>query len=444
MARSTDTILALATAEGRSAIAVLRLSGPACRDILIRVCGEVPLPRRASLRTIRDAEGDILDKALVLSFTAPESFTGEDAAEFHLHGGQAVISAVVRALLETKLCRLAEAGEFSRRAFLNGKIDLTAAEGVADLIDAETEGQRRQAVRQLEGVLAEAVENWRLRLVQAMALLEASLDFSDEGDVPDGLVEQSVAAATAVQGEVISSLADGRRGERLRAGFTVAIIGPPNAGKSTLLNRIAGRDVAIVSPFAGTTRDVIETRCDLDGVPVLFVDTAGLRKTDDPIEKEGVQRARNRAASADLVLHLQAINETPESDEACFPGGQAVATLNVGTKSDLSPHFKKDEFSIVISAKTGEGIDELLTAVKQHVGVGQSSAALITRERHRGAFTETVEHLERVKLAGNNYLDPELVAEDMRLALRSLGRVTGRVGVDDILDQLFSGFCIGK
>ncbi|MGV6871470.1 tRNA uridine-5-carboxymethylaminomethyl(34) synthesis GTPase MnmE [Pseudochelatococcus sp. B33] len=445
VAHNSDTIVAPATAAGRSAIAVVRLSGPATRDIVTRTCGALPRPRYASLRAIRDGQGHVLDHGLVLFFAAPASFTGEDVAELHLHGGQAVVSAVLRGLLDTGLCRLAEAGEFSRRAFLNGKLDLTAAEGIADLIDAETEAQRRQAMRQLEGVLSAAVEDWRERLLEAMALVEASLDFSDEGDVPDGLIEQGVATAAAIRAEIAAALDDGRAGERLRDGFTVAIVGPPNAGKSTLLNRIAGRDVAIVSPLAGTTRDAIEVRCDLAGTPVVFVDTAGLRDTDDPIEREGVERARKRAAAADLVLRLRATDDRSgasfESDSEWAAG---VDMLAVRTKSDLEPDRTAEDNVIAISAVTGEGIDDLLAAVKQRVAASAPQAPLITRERHRRAFMDTAEHLDRAVRASSVDADPELVAEDMRLALRALGRITGGVDVEDILDRLFSGFCIGK
>lgn len=444
MARNSDTIVALATAAGRSAIAVLRLSGPSTRAILAVTCGSVPEARRASLRNIRDKQGEVLDHALVLFFAGPASFTGEDAAEFHLHGGQAVVSAVVRALIDTGLCRLAEPGEFSRRAFLNGKLDLTAAEGIADLIDAETEAQRRQAMRQLEGILASAVEDWRERLLQAMALVEASLDFSDEGDVPDGLVERSIAAAVAVKTEIIEALKDAKAGERLREGFAVAIVGPPNAGKSTLLNRIAGREVAIVSPLAGTTRDAIEVRCDLGGIPVTFTDTAGLRETDDPVEREGVARALARAADADVILQLRASDDSLQDMAISDLTLTDHRTITVRTKADITPPIPSDDAAIIISAVTGEGIDALLAIVQQRVAAHSHHAGLITRERHRRALSETVEHLDRVAHASATAFDSELVAEDMRLALRSLGGITGKVNVEDMLDRLFSGFCIGK
>lgn len=451
MAPNSDTIVALATAPGRSAVAVLRVSGTRTRDIIAQLCKSPPLPRQAALRTLRDTQGEVLDQALVIYFAAPASFTGEDVAEFHLHGGQAVITAVLRAILDSGLCRLADAGEFSRRAFLNGKFDLTEAEGIADLIDAETEAQRRQAIRQLEGVLAGAVESWRDRLIGAMALIEASLDFADEGDVPDGLMEDAAAEAKAVRAEIDAALSDGRAGERMRDGYTVAIIGPPNAGKSTLVNRIAGRDVAIVSPIAGTTRDVIEVRCDLGGLPVVFIDTAGLRETNDPVEREGVDRARTRAAAADLILELHASDMPSSSDDpySLTPSAKDVDVIQVQTKADLR-HFNAGRFDMgndsafVISAVSGDGIDRLLSEVKQRIALRTSQSALITRERHRRALVDAASHLVRVDEGMMRDQEPELVAEDMRLALRSLGKITGRVDVEDILDRLFSGFCIGK
>lgn len=439
-----DTIVAVATGAGRSAIAVIRVSGPKTRRILEAVTGSTPKPRMASLRAIRASDGTVLDQALVLYFVSPASFTGEDVAEFHLHGGQAVVSAVLRCLIGTGLCRLAEPGEFSRRAFLNGKLDLAEAEGIADLIDAETESQRRQAMRQLEGALSQTVESWRARLIDAMALTEASLDFSDEGDVPEGLIEESIAIVTGVQAEIASALDDNRTGERLRDGFTVVIVGAPNVGKSTLLNRIAGRDVAIVSSIAGTTRDLIELRCDLDGMPVVFVDTAGLRETDDPIEREGVERARKRATAADLVLYLidNDIESSFELIDLADKFGSADI-LVVRSKLDLHPDYSS-AIELAVSAKTGEGIDRLLKSITDRISSScGSQAALVTRERHRLAFEDAKAHLLRV-VGARLDLPPELLAEDIRLAARALGRVTGRVDVEEVLDRLFSGFCIGK
>ena len=298
-----DTIFALSSGRPPAAIAVVRISGPHARVALEALSGRVPQPRQASLARLRDPDGgESLDEALALWFPAPRSETGEDMAELQLHGGRAVIAAVLAALHRLPGFRPAEAGEFTRRAFENGRLDLTAVEGLADLIGAETEAQRRQAYRQLKGMLGDRAETWRGRLIQALALVEAGIDFSDEADVPDELIRPALAIARELHDEIANALAQAGRGERLRDGLVVAIAGPPNAGKSTLLNRIAKREAAIVSPFAGTTRDVIEVHLDLGGYPVTLLDTAGMRDTDDPVEQEGVRRARERAAAADLVL----------------------------------------------------------------------------------------------------------------------------------------------
>ena len=298
-----DTIFALSSGRPPAAIAVVRISGSRAGEALKALIGKVPAPREAALARVRDpASGEIIDQALALWFPGPNSETGEDVAELQLHGGGAVIAATLAALSRLPGLRPAEAGEFTRRAFENGKLDLTAVEGLADLVAAETEGQRRQALRQLQGALGAPAESWRQRLIQALALVEARIDFSDEADVPEDLLAPALAIARELEGEIAAALADGRRGERLREGLTVAIAGPPNAGKSTLLNRIARREAAIVSPYAGTTRDVIEVHLDLGGWPVTLLDTAGIRETGDPVEMEGVRRARDRAQGADLVL----------------------------------------------------------------------------------------------------------------------------------------------
>ena len=297
-----ETIFALSSGRPPAAIAVVRVSGTRAGAALEAIIGKVPDPRKAALAQIRGPDGEVIDQALVLWFPAPHSETGEDVAEFQLHGGRAVIAGVLSALSRIDGLRPAEAGEFTRRAFENGKLDLTAVEGLADLVMAETEGQRRQAFRQMTGALGKRAESWRSQLIQALAMVEARIDFSDEADVPQDLVTPALQIARALEGEITSVLADDGRGERLREGLVVAIAGPPNAGKSTLLNRIAKRDAAIVSPYAGTTRDVIEVHLDLAGLPVTLLDTAGIRETDDPVEREGVLRARARAESADLVL----------------------------------------------------------------------------------------------------------------------------------------------
>lgn len=433
------TLFAPATGPGRSAVSVIRISGPASAEVIRTLAGPLPAPRRLSLRTLRAPDGTPLDEALVAWMPGPASFTGEDMVELHLHGGIAVRGAVLRALADIPACCPAEPGAFTRRAFLNGRLDLTEAEGIADLIDAETEAQRRQALRQLDGALGRIVADWRRRLVDLLAGVEAALDFSDEGDVDDAALDAALAdKARAIRDEVAAVLADSRRGERLRDGFTVVLAGPPNAGKSTLLNALSRRDAAIVSSTPGTTRDLIEIRCDLGGLPVILVDTAGLREAGDAIEAEGIRRTRARMQQADLVVML----EGPDADTV-MPGSMpAVPVLQVRTKRDLDPVSALPDTTIGISAFTGSGLDRLMTAIEDEaaraVGYGD---ALITRERHRLGLSRCREHLDRL-LAGTAL--PELAAEDLRLAVRALGEVAGHVGVEEMLDRLFAGFCIGK
>lgn len=433
-----DTIFAPATGYGRTAVAVVRISGPqagAALSTLIR--STLPLPRRLSLRVLREpVTGELLDHALVAWLPGPGTATGEDMVELHLHGGPAVRAAVLRSLGNLPGLVPAEPGAFTRRAFLNGRMDLTAVEGLADLIDAETEAQRRQAVRQLDGALGRAVEGWRAALLDVLAGTEAALDFSDEGDVDDeALTEAGRAAASRVRDAIRAALADGRRGERLRDGFTVVLAGAPNAGKSTLLNALARRDVAIVSDIPGTTRDAIEVRCDLGGLPVLLVDTAGLREGTDAIEVEGVARSRRHIDQADLVLWLQ----EPDGEA---PPPLSVPVLVVATKVDLS--VSVPDGAVAISARTGNGLDRLLAEIERIAGTTLGSGdALVTRERQRLALERCRHHLDRVVARGAG-LPAELVAEDLRLAVRALGEVAGRVGVEEMLDRLFSSFCIGK
>jgi tRNA modification GTPase len=431
----TDTIFAPASGFGRAAVAVIRLSGPGTRDVLQAIAGGVPEARRMSLRRLVDpVTGTVLDQALVVFFPAPHSFTGEDQAELQIHGGLAVRQAVLRALGDHQGCRAAEAGEFTRRAFLNGRMDLSEVEGLADLIDAETESQRRQALRQLEGGLGALAEAWRESLIKAQALLEAALDFADEGDVPDTLEAEAREIAAKVHGEIGAQLADAGRGERLRDGYHVVLAGPPNAGKSTLLNALARRDVAIVSPVAGTTRDVIEVRCDLGGLPVTFADTAGIRDSADAIESEGVSRARGRMESGDLVIWLDPI------DDPSSPPANLGPSLHIRTKADLS-RSRTATGDMAVSVHTGEGIFGLLDLISQRaladLGGGD---AVITRERHRLALNDASRAITR----GMTQSEAELFAEDIRLAARAVGRISGRVDVEDVLDQLFSAFCIGK
>ena len=429
------TIVALSSAAGRAGVAVVRVSGPHVRFALETVAGLVPAPRRAVLRPLRDEAGDRIDSALVLYFPGPASFTGEDVAEFHVHGARAVLARLLEVLCSLPDVRLAEAGEFTRRAFEAGKLDLAAVEGLADLIDSETEWQRRQALRQMEGALGEAVARWRMRLIEAMALLAAEIDFSDEGDVSGPLAEQGLVAAETVLGDLRSALGSFGMGERMREGFVVVLAGPPNAGKSSLMNALARRDVAIVSPVAGTTRDAIEIRLDLAGLPVLLVDTAGLRESLDPIEAEGVRRARALVGRADLVLSLRAIDSEPDRIHA------DAATLAIATKTDLDGRPLDGEMAI--SAVTGAGIDDLLQVIVARLtALAQPEPALLTRARHRNAVQEAIAALERATSARHDQV--ELLAEDIRLGVLALERLMGRVDVEDVLDQLFAGFCIGK
>ena len=401
------------------------------------------------------ASGEIIDEALALWFPAPRSETGEDVAELQLHGGQAVIAGVLDALATIEGCRPAEAGEFTRRAFENGRLDLTAVEGLADLIAAETQAQRRLAYRQLKGLIGDRAEAWRRRLIEALALVEARIDFSDEADVPEDLLGPALFAAQQLRDEIAGVLADGRRGERLRDGLVVAIAGPPNAGKSTLLNRLARREAAIVSPYAGTTRDVIEVHLDLDGYPVTLLDTAGIRDSAEPVEQEGVRRARERAAAADLVLWVidpsaggLAANGYPENlanAELWLIRNKidlvAASSCATGEKSNRN----ESKFTLSISALTGVGMEALTVALSSYAKTyfAATESAVITRARHRHALEETVAALDRA-LARDHSTDEELIAEELRSAATTLGRLTGRVDVEDILDVIFRDFCIGK
>jgi tRNA modification GTPase len=402
------------------------------------------------LTRLRDRpDGEVIDEALVLWFPAPNSETGEDMAELQVHGGRAVIAAVLDALGRIDGLRPAEPGEFTRRAFENGRLDLTAVEGLADLIFAETEAQRRQAYRQLAGTLGQRVENWRTRLIEAQALVEAGIDFSDEGDVPATLLAPALAAARSLREEIAAALADDKRGERLREGLVIAIAGPPNAGKSSLLNRLAQRDVAIVTPHAGTTRDVIEVHLDLRGYPVTLLDTAGIRDTRDPVEQEGVRRAQERAAAADLVLWVT--DAAAERGDGCrhegtAPDGRVWQVRNkidlVGRGAKPTPRARPDE-AFAVSALTGAGLAELIEALARHAGAALegAEASLITRERHRVALRKVLDALDRAVGEGSR---EDIVAEELRLAGRELGRLTGRVDVEDVLDVIFRDFCIGK
>ena len=438
---SDGTIYALSTAPGRAGIAVLRLSGPAVPEVLQALTGRVPAPRRALRARFRDpASGEILDDGLALYFPAPHSVTGEAVGELHIHGSMAVVAALLDCLGRLPGLRPAEPGEFTRRAFFNGKLDLTAAEGLADLIAAETAAQRRQALRQLSGELGRLTESWRAKLLATQARLEAAIDFPDE-DLPAGLIPTARADAEALLRTILAHLADDRRGERLREGVAIAILGPPNAGKSSLMNALARRDVAITSAVAGTTRDVIEVALDLAGYPVLLADTAGLHSTRDEIEEEGVRRARARAESADLKLVI--VDATRPQEIAELGVLIDERALLIANKIDLLPAGVALPINALpLSVKSGAGMDALLARLQEEVAarLAPGAAPLVTRARHRAALEECCAALARFTTASL----PELGAEDLRMAARALGRITGRVDVEDMLDLLFQEFCIGK
>jgi tRNA modification GTPase len=467
-----DTIFAPATAAGRAAIAILRISGPDCARVVSRVAGKLPQPRVAQRRHFVDpATGELLDDGLVLWFPKPHSATGEDVAELHVHGSRAVLAAITQVLRRLGL-RLAEPGEFTRRAFLNGKLDLLQAEAVADLAAAETEAQRRQALRQLDGELGGIYRGWSSRLTRILAHLEAAIDFPDE-DLPPEIEERIFNHTETLAAEIERHLADCHRGERLRDGIMVAIVGPPNVGKSSLLNRIAHREAAITSPTAGTTRDIIEVAIDLQGYPVILADTAGLRESADLVEQEGLRRALRRAQEAEIRLFVfDARSPSDVSGASAWPGSDTILVAN---KIDLLPEAphpsplpasgeregpaKREgegqqatdirrlssdglpQEALPVSALTGEGVDALLAALGERVAENyRPEAPVLTRARHRQALEEATASLRRALVARL----PELRAEDLRLALRSLGRITGAVDVEDLLDVIFRDFCIGK
>jgi tRNA modification GTPase len=433
-----QTIFALSSGRPPSAISIVRVSGSLAGTALGSLAGKVPTPRMATRALLRDANQQPIDDAVILWFPGPASATGEDVAEFHVHGGRAVLAALFASLSAFENLRAAEPGEFTRRAFENGKLDLTEAEGLDDLIHADTDRQRRQALRQLKGLLGDRARDWRAQIIEASALIEAGIDFSDEGDVPAELIAPALARVQSLLLEIEEVLAAQGQSERLREGLVVAIAGPPNVGKSTLMNQLARREVAIVSPHAGTTRDVIEVQLDLDGYPVTVIDTAGIRETEDPVEQEGVRRARARAAEADLVLWL-----ADAQHEKILQGAAPVWTVR--NKIDLDAQ-KSDvnDFDFEISASRGDGIRELISALvgfaQNYFGSGEGG--LISRERQRQLLQQTAELLRRsINETGKG---EELTAEDLRAAAQALGRLLGRIDVEDVLDKIFREFCIGK
>ena len=443
-----DTIHAVSSGGVPCGVAVVRVSGPRCRFVLETTVGAFPEPRRAVLRSIRDRNGILVDRGLVLWFPGPDSFTGEDVIEFHVHGSRAVIAAMGRHLESFDGVRRAEAGEFTRRAFLSARIDLTEAEGLADLLAAETEAQRRQALSQAEGTLRRLYGGWRERLIRMRALVEADFDFADEEDIPGSVADAAWNEAAGLAAEIRGHLSEGRRGERVRDGLQVVLLGRPNAGKSSLLNALAARDVAIVTEEAGTTRDLIEVHLDLDGWPVTVVDTAGLREDAGRVEAEGMRRAVARGRAADLVLWLHAPEEP--CGAAYRPDVEGVEIWEVRTKSDLgSEAGDSDRVGSAtkvfrISVVSGDGLSGLTLAIGSFAAerCGSSARPVPSRERHRVHLERALEDLERA--IGDPTKDVELRAEDLRRAGDEIGRITGAIGVEDLLDVVFREFCIGK
>ncbi len=444
---SSETIFAPSSGRGAAGLAVIRISGPASADILRTLTGKpLPSPRYATRASLCDPQDyEALDDGLVLWFPGPASFTGEDIVELHLHGGRATVEAVCDALGRFENCRFAEPGEFSRRAFDNEKLDLTEIEGLADLIAAETEAQRKQALQQLSGGIGEIYEAWRDELLRLLAHAEAAIDFAEE-DLPENLLEQTKHNILGISNSITRYIEDNRRGERLRDGFHIAIAGPPNAGKSSLLNELARRDVAIVSEQAGTTRDVIEVRLDLGGFPVTIADTAGIGSTSDIVEAEGVRRAKDRAQISDLTIYVfdATAGEADEEILAAVKEEDVVVFNKVdlvggdGVVPDLG-----GAWSISISVRTGYQIDHLINHLTKQAGEALTVTAglpPLTRLRHREALQDCQLALGRALGAG----EAELMTEDLRLSTRALGRITGRVDVEDVLDLIFSEFCIGK
>jgi tRNA modification GTPase len=459
-----DTIIALASGAGRAGVAVIRISGPMAGPLLRALTDrDLPPARVATLATLwHVTTGDELDEALVLWFPGPASFTGEDVVELHVHGGPAVVEAVVDACLQAAKVRPAEPGEFTRRAFENGKLDLAEAEGLADLVDAETEGQRRQALRQARGALSAAYEGWRGHLIEAAALIEAEIDFPDE-DLPGALAARAGPILEALAAEMGRHLDDGHRGERVREGYRIAIVGAPNAGKSSLLNALARREAAIVSDIPGTTRDVVEVRLTLAGFPVWIADTAGLREAADAIEAEGVRRALARAEEADLRIGVaEAGAEVPAEVAAALRAGDVLvrSKVDLGATDPLpsSPLQVRSAdlllplqgggwegvATVAISVVAGRGVADLetLLAARVEAALGSEEAPALTRARHRRLVQEARAAL--IRALPGLATAPELAAEDVRAAAHALGRLTGRIDVDDLLDEIFASFCIGK
>ena len=427
-----ETIVALASAQGKAGVSLIRMSGPhafVCAEDMI---GSVPKPWNAKLCDILGPDGEFIDQSIVIGFKSPKSFTGEDVVEFHVHGSTVIVSKILKIIVKNVNVRLAEPGEFTRRALENGKMDLAQVEGLADLIDAETEAQRKQAQRILSGELGQRAEMWRSKLVRASALLEATLDFADE-DVPLDVTPEVRSLLSQTKEDLFKEAEGVTTAERMRTGFEVAIVGAPNVGKSTLLNSLAGRDAAITSDIAGTTRDVIEVRMDLSGLPVTFLDTAGLRETNNEIEKIGIDRALSRAKSADIIVLL--------AEDGTIPAEVKLGTDDIvlQSKCDLQPGLNG------VSGLTGEGVDELERKIKTILSQRIVSDSVATRERHRVALLAACEYLEQGVIVLREGPDHyELVAEELRSAINALDSLIGRVDVEMVLDEIFSSFCLGK
>ena len=426
-----DTIFALSTAPGKAGVAIVRVSGPSAHDAVRLLCGDVPAPRVASLRVLKDRDGRQLDEAVVLTFEHGRSFTGEASAEFHVHGSTAITAALLDELGHVQGLRAADPGEFTRRALENGQLDLAQVEGLADLIDAETEAQRRQAMRVLSGDLGRKAEGWRGKLIRAAALLEATIDFADE-EVPVDVAPEVTELVTGVVSELQTEIAGVGISERIRTGFEVAIVGAPNVGKSTLLNVLAGREAAITSEHAGTTRDVIEVRMDLGGLPVTLLDTAGLRETDDAVESIGIDRARERAAMADLRVFLVEPDTSPEI-------APSEGDIVVVTKADLN-HCETG-----ISAKTGKGVAELVERITSTLSARAMTSSIATRFRHKEAMARGLAALSSaIVLLPHGEDTADVASEELRTAIRALDSLVGRIDIENVLDEIFASFCIGK
>ncbi|MDG1318341.1 MAG: tRNA uridine-5-carboxymethylaminomethyl(34) synthesis GTPase MnmE [Paracoccaceae bacterium] len=431
-----ETIFALCSAPGKAGVAVIRVSGPEAWEATRRLCGTLPDPRQMAVRVLRDKQGNALDEALIVCFEKKRSFTGEDICEFHLHGSTAVISAVLTELSQNPCLKSAEPGEFTRQALENGRLDLAQVEGLADLIDAETEMQRRQAQRVLAGAIGDSAKIWREDLIRAACLLEATIDFVDE-DVPVDVMPEVSDLLKRTMQSLQSEVAGIGIAERLRDGFEVVIVGPPNVGKSTLLNALAGREAAITSQYAGTTRDVVEVQMDLNGLPVVIVDTAGIRETNDPIEKLGIERAVKRAQQADLRVFLC-------EAEVVFGIDRQIGDIQVVPKGDLKTVDIADTGSIgAVSGLTGEGVETLMSQVASELKSRYRVVGCLSRVRHKVAATAAMAHLDRV-LAMSEAIEHDIVAEEIRAAVGALRQLVGAVGVEDVLDSIFASFCIGK